>query len=632
MRNVIFAALVAVAGIGLPLAARGDDAAISQQIMQTLQWHKQQGNLEGFNIRLQVDNGTVELEGHVSTPQQQLLVLDVARRVPGVRQVINRVKIQPPAQTAQHESRSGLDIGKPASALRNLFRPLGTDSASKPDHRHASGRVPQQSGNRPAAKSSTPTFAAPRLPLASSNHSSRRSAATTPGEVAKTQALILTPSGEAAAAQTEAVPAAAQTKPAVAPNQTASVAPLPPSETAPPAHEPADTAAAKATANTASSIVSRLRATLESATATRTPQEAKAAADTTATAQPKPAEQRPSDEQIAERLVNALQQHKNAGRLAGFDIDLQVDKGVVWLSGFVSDAQQQKLAVETARRIPGVKQVVTDIRVRQAQAAVAAAEPRRPTAERPPVQPPKAIERQQLPASPPPLPFAANPTSRPTVSPSTPQPQLPALAPPKPVEATAGVAPPAASRAETVGSGVATAQTAKSTNEHNHRTNRVSRTPSRVPSKDAATKEPASELAARPTPPAILIPIYGSAPTGRAASQTPLAFAPARTVGHNEVSQPGTAPGGVLPIPAFLPANGGAFPAQHDEPQMPPYAWPTYAPYPNYGAVTYPRQYSPTAWPYIGPFYPYPQVPLGWRKVSLVWKDGWWMLDFKDRH
>jgi len=25
------------------------------------------------------------------------------------------------------------------------------------------------------------------------------------------------------------------------------------------------------------------------------------------------------------------------------------------------------------------------------------------------------------------------------------------------------------------------------------------------------------------------------------------------------------------------------------------------------------------------------QVPLGWRKVSLEWSDGWWFLDFKDQ-
>lgn len=73
---------------------------------------------------------------------------------------------------------------------------------------------------------------------------------------------------------------------------------------------------------------------------------------------------------------------------------------------------------------------------------------------------------------------------------------------------------------------------------------------------------------------------------------------------------------------------GGA--VNYDNAQMPGYAWPSYASYPNYAAISYPQQYSPTAWPYIGPFYPYPQVPLGWRKVCLEWDDGWWFLDFSD--
>lgn len=81
--------------------------------------------------------------------------------------------------------------------------------------------------------------------------------------------------------------------------------------------------------------------------------------------------------------------------------------------------------------------------------------------------------------------------------------------------------------------------------------------------------------------------------------------------------------------------NGGGYAAGgasgmggYDSPNMPGYAWPSYAASPNYAALTYPKQYSPTAWPYIGPFYPYPQVPLGWRKVCLEWDDGWWFLDF----
>ena len=86
-------------------------------------------------------------------------------------------------------------------------------------------------------------------------------------------------------------------------------------------------------------------------------------------------------------------------------------------------------------------------------------------------------------------------------------------------------------------------------------------------------------------------------------------------------------------MPMYTAANSraGVAPARYDQPCMPNYAWPSYAAYPNYAAVTYPKQYSPTAWPYIGPFYPYPQVPLGWRKVTLEWDSGWWFLDFKDQ-
>lgn len=96
---------------------------------------------------------------------------------------------------------------------------------------------------------------------------------------------------------------------------------------------------------------------------------------------------------------------------------------------------------------------------------------------------------------------------------------------------------------------------------------------------------------------------------------------------------PGMGPGGPMggggPAPSgYVPGGGRG--ASYDNAQMPGYAWPSYAAYPNYAAVTYPQQYSPSAWPYIGPFYPYPQVPLGWRKVALEWDDGWWFLDFSD--
>lgn len=87
---------------------------------------------------------------------------------------------------------------------------------------------------------------------------------------------------------------------------------------------------------------------------------------------------------------------------------------------------------------------------------------------------------------------------------------------------------------------------------------------------------------------------------------------------------------------APLPMNSPAYAKQsapsmrYDQPHLPRQAWPSYASYPNTAAVQYPKRYCAKAWPFIGPFYPYPQVPDGWRKVTLEWHDGYWHLDFDD--
>jgi hypothetical protein len=75
-------------------------------------------------------------------------------------------------------------------------------------------------------------------------------------------------------------------------------------------------------------------------------------------------------------------------------------------------------------------------------------------------------------------------------------------------------------------------------------------------------------------------------------------------------------------------AGGGAGAVQGN----PNYAWPSYAPYPNFSAVGYPTAYPWQAWPNIGPAYPYPEVPLDWRAVTLRWDDGIWWLDFKKHY
>lgn len=112
--------------------------------------------------------------------------------------------------------------------------------------------------------------------------------------------------------------------------------------------------------------------------------------------------------------------------------------------------------------------------------------------------------------------------------------------------------------------------------------------------------------------------------------------APVQTLPASDISnQPlafASSPLAQQPAGAPVPAMGAGYNASGmGAPNMPGYSWPAYAAHPNYAAVTYPRQYSPSAWPYIGPFYPYPQVPLGWRRVSLEWDDGWWYLDFQDK-
>jgi hypothetical protein len=87
-----------------------------------------------------------------------------------------------------------------------------------------------------------------------------------------------------------------------------------------------------------------------------------------------------------------------------------------------------------------------------------------------------------------------------------------------------------------------------------------------------------------------------------------------------------------VPTPFVMPAEpmaitqvGYQSPYALNTPMMPPYAWPTYAPYNNYSRVAYPTAYPYNAFPFIGPPYPFPKVPLGWRKVCLEWQDGhWW--------
>ncbi len=101
------------------------------------------------------------------------------------------------------------------------------------------------------------------------------------------------------------------------------------------------------------------------------------------------------------------------------------------------------------------------------------------------------------------------------------------------------------------------------------------------------------------------------------------------------------APGMTAGQPAGVANDGGPVPegpagmpgaTQAAVPSYPNYSWPSYAPHPNFSAVGYPTAYPWQAWPNIAAPYPYPEVPLDWRAVTLRWDDGIWWLDFKKHY
>jgi hypothetical protein len=87
--------------------------------------------------------------------------------------------------------------------------------------------------------------------------------------------------------------------------------------------------------------------------------------------------------------------------------------------------------------------------------------------------------------------------------------------------------------------------------------------------------------------------------------------------------KPSTDPMPMMSAPGML-GSGSTTQADLNPPKMPPFAWPTYSPYPNFSRVAYPTAYPYNAWPYIGPIYPFPKVPLGWRSVKLEFDEGYW--------
>ncbi len=363
------------------------------------------------------------------------------------------------------------------------------------------------------------------------------------------------------------------------------------------------------------------------------------------------------DARIAQSVVSKLKAFQDAGQLKGFDIQVKVEEGNVWMMGQVADQTQRNLVLDAARRVKGVRLVVNGLSVPSTgPAAPAAPAPTSPGAAKA-ATPNSTI---QLTAASGPQPRLSAPQNlrqprsllsgfrkvmrNPFASPQKTaasqttrrsaarakgtvfqKPNLPTLA----KTADKAAATPAR---EPTGTGVAASATDPSPALKTAAAQSITPTRTVAPPRTPATQFAGQPMALRPVQ-----MVYQQQPV--LPRGTPMGY-PRQPI--QQVAYPGMAMmaapmamaqmPGAGPAVAHYPSGGRAVaPARYDHPRMPGYAWPSYASHPNYAAVTYPKQYSPTAWPYIGPFYPYPQVPLGWRKVTLEWDDGWWMLDFKDK-
>jgi len=306
------------------------------------------------------------------------------------------------------------------------------------------------------------------------------------------------------------------------------------------------------------------------------------------------------NQEVATQIAKKLQA---SGQLSDYKIGVKYQNGTAWLNGRVGNREQMNTALRQVFQTPGVTRVVNQLTTLEAEPA---------QLEQPSAKVQLASVRNE--------PSAALPMNQPSNMPATAiRPvekvavDLPASSPAKPTPAKRASAPKKTTLAKRLSSVLAGVMDTK---------DKTAARPRAAVLQGQAQKVPSSFRRAAVRPTVAMVAQANSPVQRRRMPQRPI---PVAYMQAGAAGQPGA------PIPAYVQGTGGGVaPARYDQPHMPNHAWPSYAAYPNYAGLTYPRQYSPTAWPFIGPFYPYPQVPLGWRKVTLKWDDGWWMLDFKD--
>ena len=317
---------------------------------------------------------------------------------------------------------------------------------------------------------------------------------------------------------------------------------------------------------------------------------------------------------------------RDSGALAGYRVNVKSKSGTIWLEGQVADERQLEAAIGIAEATPGVERVVNRLVIGN--------------------QPPAGPAGLTMPAST--FRSAGVPRPAPTATREKP-------ASNNPITTMAGLLFAGGSQSASTGGGVQLTQATQPAARmpraatNNARPMRPQGRPTGGSRMTIQTGGGVDQHLTLPAPGGYDGPMVDGQMVPGTMQYSEGYPADGGMAGGGMAGGPGMGPQGMGPqgmgpqgmgppgMSGPMPMGGGGMgmppvPMRGDGPNMPNYAWPSYAAYPNYAGLQYPTQYSPTAWPYIGPFYPYPQVPLGWRRVSLEWDDGWWWLDFDDRH
>lgn len=489
------------------------DTDIARKIAGELRELKQRGTLSQFNIDLSVENGILVYEGRVSNADQIELAMEVARNTNGVRDIVNHLVVAAPESelVAQRDAESNTDEARSSdSGFAGRFVSAGTDML--------------RSRGQGEAAEYAPTPAEPMGQAANAIYQPGAQNTLTPDVVAQDQRIGEELIEKLQRAKQQGGLRGFGIGVHVSDGTVRLAGRVPSLEQQ----------------NMALEIARRIRGVRVVVNELKVVE---------------PAADEPIDrdrEAIAREIGERLQAEDGKGNLRGCDFDVKVSEGDVWLSGTVASKEQEELALEAARGVPGVERAMSALKIASPEATLANVGVSTTTASlRPSIgQPARLGISPSVPAD-----RMASAGSLPAVAPTAAQVTYPAAQPATPGFATANQTPRPLGLARLV-------------------------------------SYPAAALA---------LPLV-------AARQ------------------------GTGAMPAHLPGPGhSTVPARYDHPNLPGYAWPSYSAYPNYAGVTYPKQYSPTAWPYIGPFYPYPQVPLGWRRMTLKWDDGWWQLNFKSK-